>query len=126
MPSSIDEKCYSLNDIFSILGESFFILTKTVVLSHDRDGEEKNTPMKLSEYIATTIAWELTSDYSRLACPDFTASKTLVKEAMKANYFEPVAYPKYECAGIVLDPSNSYLRQVEDENKGDEEEEEQG
>ena len=104
----MDEKRYSLNDIFGILNESFAFLDYNVECCHEVDEKTVDTPMKLGEFIAMMVATELTSNYSRLACPSFTAPKKVVIEAMKANYFKPVAFPNYESAGVNMTPLPQY------------------
>jgi len=97
----MDEKKYSLNDIFGFLREATQIFTKPVTaLYEDEAGTRLEAPMVLSEYIAMSLASELTSDSSRMASEDSTAKKEDVIAAMKANYYEEVAYPKYEHFGI--------------------------
>jgi hypothetical protein len=104
----MDEKRYSLNDIFAILHETTALLfgdRMVTVISEDETETQIRTPMSLSEYMAMTVAHELISDSSRLACEDFTASKTDVEAALTANYFEPVAFPNYEHYGIAFGSS---------------------
>jgi hypothetical protein len=97
----MDEKKYSLNDIFGFLREATMIFTKPVAAIHeDENGKRNDTPMILSEYIAMSLAKELISDDSRMASEDTTAKKEDVIAAMKANYYDEVAYPKYEHFGI--------------------------
>lgn len=97
----MDTPRYSLNDIFGLLREATLILDKPViVISETEAGVETETPMLLSEYIAMSVAHELTNESSRMASDTTTASKTDVISAMKANYYEEVAYPKYETFGI--------------------------
>ena len=97
----MDRKRYSLNDIFAILHESTIILSKEVTVVSGEEGDIK-TPMRLNEYIAMVVADELTNQASRLACDEFTSSKNDVIKAMKANYFEEVAFPNYEYHGVIL------------------------
>jgi hypothetical protein len=97
----MDEKKYSLNDIFGFLRESTMIFSKPVSAIHeDENGKTHDTPMVLSEWIAMSFAKELISDDSRMASEDTTAKKEDVIAAMKANYYDEVAYPKYEHFGI--------------------------
>ena len=97
----MDEKKYSLNEIFGFLRESTQIFSKPVTaIYEDEEGTQLEAPMLLSEYIAISLATELTSDSSRMASEDTTAKKEDVIAAMKANYYEEVAYPKYEHFGI--------------------------
>ena len=97
----MDDKKYSLNDIFGFLREATQIFTKPVTAIYEDDaGTQLEAPMVLSEYIAMSLASELTSDSSRMASEDTTASKEDVIAAMKANYYDEVAYPKYTHFGI--------------------------
>lgn len=97
----MDEKKYSLNDIFGFLREATQIFTKPVAAIYEDDaGKQHEVPMVLSEYIAMSLASELTSDSSRMASEDSTAKKTDVIAAMKANYYDEVAYPEYTHFGI--------------------------
>lgn len=97
----MDEKKYSLNDIFGFLREATQIFTKPVAaIYEDEAGKQLEVPMVLSEYIAMSLASELTSDSSRMASEDSTAKKEDVIAALKANYYDEVAYPKYEHFGI--------------------------
>jgi hypothetical protein len=97
----MDEKKYSLNDIFGFLREATMIFTKPVsAIYEDETGKTHETPMALSEYIAMSLATELISDDSRMASEDTTAEKDDVIAAMKANYYDEVAYPNYKHVGI--------------------------
>jgi len=98
----MDEKRYSLNDIFAILHETTPIFgdRMVTVISEDESGTQSRTPMSLSDYMAMTVAHELIDESSRLACEGFTATKPDVEAALTANYFEPVAFPNYEHYGI--------------------------
>ena len=110
----MDDKRYSLNDIFAILNEATQILTKDVtVVSEGSEGSESSegsegsknqikTRMRLNEYIAMVVADELVKPDSRLASSDFTSSKNDVVKAMKANYYEDVAFPNYNYHGVIL------------------------
>lgn len=97
------EKRYSLVDIFQILKEANTLYEDKYVCvsSENKDGGEITTAMTKAEYIAMTVAYELVSPYSRLACENFTAKKKEVEEAMKAAGFAHIAYPNYECFGLV-------------------------
>lgn len=102
----MDEKKYSLNDIFGFLREATQVFTKPVtVIYEDENGKNHEEPMVLSEYIAMSLASELTSDMSRMASENTTAKKEDVIAAMKANYYDEVAYPKYENFGIHMSMS---------------------
>jgi len=97
----MDTPRYSLNDIFGLLREATLILDKRVtVIAETETGAETETPMMLSEFIAMSVARELTDISSRMASETTTATKEDVIEAMKANYYEPVAYPVYEGFGV--------------------------
>jgi hypothetical protein len=97
----MDEKKYSLNEIFGFLREATMIFTKPVAAIHeDENGTRHDTPMVLSEYIAMSLAKELISDDSRMASEDTTAKKEDVIAAMAANHYDEVAYPNYEHFGI--------------------------
>jgi len=101
----MDEKRYSLNDIFGILHECTALLGEkqvTVVSEDDNGGNKMRTDMSLSDYIAMSVAHELTWDLSRMACEGFTAKKSDVEAAMTANYFDKVAFPNYEHAGLIM------------------------
>jgi hypothetical protein len=101
----MDTKRYSLNDIFGILHESTQLLGEkqvTVVSETNDGGHETRTTMSLSDYIAMTVASELTREDSRMASEDFTASKADVEAAMAANYFEEVAFPNYPHPGLIM------------------------
>lgn len=93
----MDDKLYSLNDIFGYLREATLILNKPLTVVTD----EGSTKMLLSEYIAMSVANELTSETSRMASEDNVASKELVKEALKVNYYDEVTYPEYGNHGII-------------------------
>uniref|UniRef100_A0A6C0DRG2 Uncharacterized protein n=1 Tax=viral metagenome TaxID=1070528 RepID=A0A6C0DRG2_9ZZZZ len=97
----MDAKRYSLNEIFGFLREATLILDRPVtVISEDTEGNEVRTPMIMSEFIAMSVAKELTSTNSRMASEETTASKADVIAAMTANYYDEVAYPNYEGVGI--------------------------
>jgi hypothetical protein len=98
----MDEKNYSLNDIFALLHEAIPLLgSKQVTVV---SGEESNikTEMSLAEYVAMSVAHELTSDDSRLASDEPMAKKADVEEAMKQNYWGEVAYPNYTYMGLIM------------------------
>jgi hypothetical protein len=97
----MDVKRYSLNEIFGFLREATLILDRPVtVISEDDDGIQMRTPMIMSEFIAMSVAHQLTSDASRMASEETTASKADVIAAMTVNYYDEVAYPNYEGFGI--------------------------
>lgn len=99
----MDEKRYSLADIFRILKEVNIIFEDSVVcVTHENDdGDEVTTAMSKAEYIAMTVAHELISPYSRLACSEFTAKKKEVEKAMAEAGFDKIAYPNYSCFGLI-------------------------
>ena len=96
----MDEKKYSLNDIFALLNESTQVLFKNVTVIHEnKDETEERQEMMLSEFVAMTVAHELIWSQSRLA---FDEDKDLVIAAMAKNHYQEVAYPNYEHYGIIL------------------------
>ena len=96
----MDEKKYSLNDIFALLNESTQVLSKIVTVVHENEGKvQERQEMMLSEFIAMTVAHELIWDQSRLG---FEENKDLVISAMEKNHYDKVAYPNYEHYGIIL------------------------
>jgi hypothetical protein len=94
----MDEKRYSLNDIFGLLREATLILSKPVAVVSETPAQP--TKMLLSEYIAMAVAHELISDTSRMASEETTASKEDVVAALMANHYDEVAHPNYEHFGI--------------------------
>ena len=97
----MDVKRYSLNDIFGFLSEATLILIRPVaVVSEDDTGNQIRTPMQMNEFIAMSLAHQLTSDDSRMASEMTTASKADVIAAMTANHYDIVAHPNYEHFGI--------------------------
>ena len=96
----MDVKKYSLDEIFSIIRESTLLLAshQVTVISED-DGHKKRTKMSLHDFIAMSVASELTSDDSRVIAAE---PKEHVIDAMKANYYEEVAFPNYEHFGISM------------------------
>ena len=98
----MDDKKYSLNDIFGYLREATMILDKPVTVSSENASGNIKTPMLLSEFIAMSLANELTSDTSRMASEESIAKKTDVISAMVANHYDTVAFPKYEHFGIIM------------------------
>jgi len=96
----MDVKKYSLDEIFSILRESTMILaSKQVTVISEDDGIKKRTSMTLHDFIAMSVASELTSDDSRVISAE---PRENVIAAMKANYYEEVAFPNYEHFGISM------------------------
>jgi hypothetical protein len=99
----MDDIKYSLNDIFGLLREATLILDRPItVITEEEDGEQKKTGMLLSEFVAMSLAHELVDESSRMASESTTASKKDVISAMKANYYEEVAFPNYEHFGVIL------------------------
>jgi hypothetical protein len=99
----MDVKRYSLNDIFAILNEATQILQKEVtVVSEDLSGNNLRTNMMLSEFIAMSVATQLTDIHSRVASDDTTASEDDVISALKANYYDEKTYPIYKGFGIIM------------------------
>jgi hypothetical protein len=104
----MDEKRYSLNDIFGYLREATLLLSKDVTISSENDsGQVAKAHMLLSEYIAMSLASELISDTSRMASEDSIAKKDDVIAAMKANYYDEIAFPNYEGVGLLLTGGSS-------------------
>jgi hypothetical protein len=98
----MDEKKYSLNDIFGFLREATLILSRPITVVSEDEGKTVKTDMLLSEYIAMSMGNELTSPLSRMASGESTASKTDVIAAMTANHYDEVAFPNYEHFGIMM------------------------
>jgi hypothetical protein len=97
------EKRYSLNDIFGYLREATLLLSKDVTISYENNpGQVEKAHMLLSEYIAMSLASELISETSRMASEDSIAKKDDVIAAMKANYYDEIAFPNYEGVGLLL------------------------
>jgi len=95
----MDEKKFSLDDIFAILRESTVILSKKVTVVYEKDDVQEKQDMLLSEYIAMSVASELTNEHSRVIMSE---KKSDVIAAMKKNYYDEVAYPEYEHFGILM------------------------
>ena len=102
----MEEKRYSLDDIFSIIREATSdILGRAVtIVSEDKEGKEERTSMTLAEAVAMMVAHEMTWDMSRLsdASGKTMATKDEVVAAMKNNGYDEVAYPVYEHYGISI------------------------
>ena len=98
----MDDKNYSLNDIFALLHEAIPLLGSKEVTVVSGEESDVETNMSLAEYVAMSVATELTSQNSRLASDEPMAKKEDVEEAMKANYWDEIAYPKYEYAGLIM------------------------
>jgi hypothetical protein len=100
----MDVKKYSLYDIFGFLREATFILRTPVQVDYEEDGRTKQEELRLDEYIAMTLADELTSDSSRMASDRTTSSQDDVIAAMKATGYDEVAFPLYgKFYGIVME-----------------------
>ena len=101
---SIEEKRYSLKDIFSVLREATNVLSsKTVTISsEDDDGNRSETDMTLTEAIAMMVGHEMIWDNSRMSSDTTMATKEEVTQALKETYYEEVTYPVYEHFGIRL------------------------
>jgi len=98
----MDEKNYSLNDIFALLHEAIPLLGSKQVTVVSGEESDVKTSMSLMEYVAMSVANELTSDSSRLAADEPMAKKADVEAAMKQNYWDEVAYPNYPYAGLIM------------------------
>lgn len=97
----MDEKRYSLNDIFALLNEATSVLQNSVqIVSEDEEGNRVRTDMKLNEAVAMMVGHELTWDMSRLSSDTTMATKEEVIEAMKLNNYDEIAFPVYEHFGI--------------------------
>jgi hypothetical protein len=98
----MDEKNYSLNDIFALLHEAIPLLGSKQVTVISGEESDVETGMSLAEYVAMSVATELTSQNSRLASDEPMAKKADVEAAMKANYWDEIAYPNYTYAGLII------------------------
>lgn len=99
----MEDKKYSLNDMFGFLREATLVLDRPVTVSSENTGEkEKQTKMLLSEFIAMSLANELVSEESRMASSETTASRSDVITALAANHYEEVVYPNYTHFGITM------------------------
>ena len=98
----MDEKNYSLNDIFALLHEAIPLLGSKEVTVISGEESDVKTSMSLAEYVAMSVAHELTSEVSRLASNEPMAKKADVEAAMKQNYWDEIAYPNYEYAGLIM------------------------
>lgn len=102
------EKRYSLVDIFNILKQvNHPYERKDVTVISESFGEDEETVMTKSEYIAMNIANELITDESLLASEQFTAKQKDVEGAMKQAGFKAVAYPRYD--KYLLDKRHKYV-----------------
>ncbi len=92
----MNAKEYSLKYIFVILREATVNLQKDVVLTtQDKDGKDIKIQMKLPDYIAMSVGYQITNDSNDEVKKD-------VIEAMAAAGYEEVAYPNYEHFGIIM------------------------
>lgn len=98
----MDDKNYSLNDIFALLNEAIPLLGSKQVTVVSGEESDIKTSMSLAEYVAMSVAHELTSEDSRLASDKPMAKKADVEAAMKQNYWDEVAYPNYTYAGLIM------------------------
>ena len=98
----MDEKNYSLNDIFALLHEAIPLLGSKEVTVISGEESDVKTSMSLAEYVAMSVAHELTSEVSRLASNEPMAKRADVEAAMKQNYWDEIAYPNYEYAGLIM------------------------
>lgn len=92
----MDEKRFSLRDIFALLRESTELLNDNVAVITD----DARIRMCMSDFVAMSVGYELTSEQSRLAGETPLATKEEVIEAMKQNYFSEKAYPVYDGFGV--------------------------
>ena len=98
----MDEKRYSLNDIFGLLHESTLLLGSKTVKISSGNSTITNTVMSLAEYVAMSVASELTSPTSRMAAETPMATKEEVEEAMVNNHWLEISYPRYDHVGLTL------------------------
>ena len=98
----MDTKQFSLNDIFALLHEAIPLLGSKQVTVVSGEESKIETPMTLAEYVAMSVANELTSTDSRLASDEPMAKKEDVEAAMKQNYWDEIAYPNYTYAGLIM------------------------
>ena len=95
----MEEKKFSLDDIFAIIRESTVILSKQITVVYEKDEKQQKQDMLLSEFIAMSVASELIGEHSRVIASE---RKEVVIAAMKKNYYDEVAYPEYEHFGIIM------------------------
>ena len=90
----MDEKRFSLNEIFVLLRETNILFTDKPVtlLSEDETGKQTSIPMTLSNFITMNIAHQLVDS--------FGVDKSEVISAMSTAGYEEDAYPNYEHYGI--------------------------
>ena len=102
----MEEKRYSLDDIFSILKEatSAVLVRGVTIVAEDEEGKEERTDMTMAEAVAMMVGHEMTWDMSRLtdASGKTMATKEEVMAAMKNNGYDEVVYPVYEYYGISM------------------------
>ena len=89
----MDEKRFSLNEIFVLLRETNILFTDKhlTLLSEDGEGNKSSIPMTLSDFITMNIAHQLVND---------GLDKEEVIAAMSNAGYEENAYPNYEHYGI--------------------------
>lgn len=92
----INEKNYSLKDIFEILRDATSSLyeKKLFLLTEDKDGKKIEIEMNLLDYIAMSVGHQIhtTTNSAKI--------KGEVIDAMTAVGYHDVAYPNYESFGI--------------------------
>lgn len=108
----MDDKKYSLNDIFGFVNEATQILSRPITVVSEKGDTQVKTDMLLSEYIAMSIGNELISSTSRMASSDTTVSKEDVIAAMTANHYGEVAFPNYDHFGIIMNRSRGGKRRT--------------
>lgn len=91
---------YSLKDIFGLLHEATLTLTNPITVVED----DNKTTMTLHDYIAMSVAHELTDDMSKFAPSGST--KTEVINTMMATGYEEVAFPVYTNFGTIMSGGN--------------------
>lgn len=113
----MDDKNYSLNDIFALLHEALPLLGSKEVTVVSGEESDVKTSMSLAEYVAMSVAHELTSEVSRLASDEPMAKKADVEAAMKQNYWDEVAYPNYTYAGLIMSGGRRSDQKRSDKNQ---------
>jgi hypothetical protein len=98
----MDEKRYSLNDIFGLLHESTVLLGAKTVKISSGNSTITSTTMSLAEYVAMSVASELTSPTSRMAAEEPMATTETVEAAMANNHWSEISYPRYNHVGLTL------------------------
>jgi hypothetical protein len=95
----MDAPKYSLKDIFGLLREATLTLTNPITVLED----DNKTTMTIAEYVAMSVAHELTDDMSKFAPSGSTKDEVIT--AMKATGYEEVAFPVYTQFGIIMSGS---------------------